>query len=72
MFNFALVIGITAFLGGAATATFLMLSIGVRKADRPRCRPEYPGGPVDAFTRATLRTGTWPHTSVAFRDSEED
>ena len=72
MFYFALVIGITAFLGGAATATLVMISIGVRNADRPQCHLGYPGSPVDSFTRATLRTGTWPHASVAFRGSEED
>jgi hypothetical protein len=72
MFSVTLVIAIIAFLGGAATATFLVLSIGIRKGDRPRCRPDYPGSPVDSFTRVTLRTGTWPHSSVAFGDSQED
>ena len=72
MFSFTLEIAVTAFLGGAAAAAFLMVSIGIRKGDRPRCRPDYPGSPVDSFTRATLRTGTWPHTPVAFGDSGRD
>ena len=72
MFTITLVIAVITFIGGAAAATLLMISIGIRKADRPRCRPGYPGSPVDSITRATLRTGTWPHTPVAFRDSEKD
>ena len=39
MASFALVIAITAFLAGAATAVFVMLVIGIRKADRPRAGP---------------------------------
>lgn len=46
-----------------ATATLLVLSIGVRKADRPRCHQGHPGSPVDSFTRATPRAATWPHIS---------
>jgi hypothetical protein len=70
MFTITLVIAITAFLGGAASAAFLMISIGIRKNDRPHSRPGHPGSPVDSFTRTALRTGTWPHTPAAFRDTE--
>jgi hypothetical protein len=72
MFTFALVIAVTAFLGGAAAAAFLMLCIGVRKAGRPRRRPGCPGGPADSLARSALRTGTWPHTPIAFGDTEDD
>ncbi|HET9080634.1 MAG TPA: hypothetical protein VFO01_08960 [Trebonia sp.] len=63
MFSFVLMIAVIAFLSGAATATLLVLSIGVRKADRPRCHQGYPGSPVDSFARATPQAVTWPHIS---------
>lgn len=54
-----LVIAITAFLAGAATAVFTMLVIGIRKADRPHILPPA-STPLDAVTRSALRAGTWP------------
>ena len=54
MTSFVLVIAVTAFLAGAATAVFVMLVIGIRKADRPRARPPARGTPLDAVTRSTL------------------
>jgi hypothetical protein len=72
MFSLALVIAVIAFLGGAAAAAFLMISIGIRNGDRPRCRPGYPGSPVDSFTRTALRTGTWPHGPAAPGNSGKD
>ena len=39
MASLMLVIAVTAFLAGAASAVFAMLVIGIRKADRPRSLP---------------------------------
>jgi hypothetical protein len=58
---FLLVIAATAFLAGAASAVFVMLVIGIRKADRPRTRPPARTTPLDAVTRSTLAAGTWPN-----------
>jgi hypothetical protein len=38
MASLLLVIAVTAFLAGAATAVFAMIVIGIRKVDRPRHR----------------------------------
>jgi hypothetical protein len=67
MFPLMLVIAGTAFLAGAATAVFVMLVIGIRKADRPRTLPGGPTTPLDAVTRSTLRAGTWPD-GPSFKD----
>ena len=56
-----LVIAVTAFLTGAATAVFTMLVIGIRKSDRPRTLPPARSTPLDAVTRSTLGAGTWPN-----------
>jgi hypothetical protein len=60
MATLMLVIAVTAFLTGAASAVFIMLVIGIRKADRPRGLPSARITPLDAVTRTTLRAGTWP------------
>lgn len=56
-----IVIAITAFLVGAASAVFIMLVIGIRKADRPRSSASVDSNPLDTFTRTTLGAGTWPN-----------
>lgn len=56
-----LVIAVTAFLTGAATAVFTMLVIGIRKSDRPHALPPARSTPLDAVTRSTLGAGTWPN-----------
>jgi len=61
MASLLLVIAVTAFLAGAATATFAMIVIGIRKVDRPRHLPVARLSPLDAVTRATLAAGTWPN-----------
>jgi hypothetical protein len=71
MASYALVIAITAFLAGAATAVFIMLVIGIRKADHPRRRPVGRSTPVDAATRSILRANTWPNNPVVHGDREE-
>jgi hypothetical protein len=60
MTSFTLVIAAAAFLSGAASAVFLMIVIGIRKADRRRL-PGAQNAPLDAVTRAMLGTGTWPN-----------
>jgi multisubunit Na+/H+ antiporter MnhB subunit len=61
MASYVLVIGLTAFLAGAASAVFVMLVVGIRKVDRPRTRPRARGTALDAVTRSTLGAGTWPN-----------
>jgi multisubunit Na+/H+ antiporter MnhB subunit len=61
MASYVLVIALTAFLAGAASAVFVMLVVGIRKVDRPRTRPRARGTALDAVTRSTLGAGTWPN-----------
>jgi hypothetical protein len=61
MASYVLVIAVTAFLAGAASAVFVMLVVGIRKADRPRSRPPAPTTRLDAVTRSMLAAGTWPN-----------
>lgn len=68
---FCLVIAVTAFLAGAATAVFTMLVIGIRKSDRPRGLPPARSTPLDAVTRSTLAAGTWPN-GPALGDRKSD
>ena len=56
MTSFTLVIAVTAFLAGAATAVFVMLVIGIRRGDRARLTDE-PGTHLDALTRSVLGVG---------------
>jgi hypothetical protein len=60
MTSITLVVAVTAFLAGAAAAAFLMIVIGIRKADRPRRAPSPQDAPLDAATRAVLGTRNWP------------
>jgi len=57
MASYVLVIALTAFLAGAASAVFVMLVVGIRKVDRPRTRPRARGTALDAVTRSTLGVG---------------
>ena len=61
MTGFVLVVAVTAFLAGVASAVFVMLVVGIRKADRPRTMPPARTTPLDAVTRRTLAAGTWPN-----------
>jgi hypothetical protein len=71
MASLLLVVAATAFLAGAASAIFIMLVIGIRKADRPRGLPAASRTPLDAVTRATLAAGTWPNgPALGDRDVE--
>ena len=71
MASYALVIAITASLTGAATAVFIMLVVGIRKADHPHRRPIGRSTPMDAATRSILRANTWPNNPVVHGDREE-
>jgi hypothetical protein len=71
MAAYVLVIAITAFLAGAASAVFIMLVIGIRRADRPRSSARVDSNPLDAVTRATLGAGTWPN-GPALGDREDN
>ena len=71
MASYALVIAITAFLAGAATAVFIMLVVGIRKADHPHRLPRAQETPLDAVTRTILGAGTWPNGST-LGDHEAD
>jgi hypothetical protein len=54
------VIAVTAFLAGAAAAVFLMIVIGIRKADHPRRATTPRDNPLDAATRTVLGARNWP------------
>ena len=55
----ACIIAIAAFLSGGVLATFAMLVIGIRKADRA-CLSEAPGTALGAVTRSVLG-GAYQH-----------
>ena len=71
MSSFVLVVALTAFLTGAVSATFLLLVIGIRRADQGRRRPPAQESPLSAVTRTTLRAGMWP-AGPAFEDPAAD
>jgi hypothetical protein len=71
MTSLGIVIAVTAFLSGAATATFTMLIVGIRKAAAPWRPHRSCSAPLDAFTRSTLHTGSWPNVPVAFGGDED-
>jgi hypothetical protein len=71
MASLVLVIALTAFLGGAATAVFFMLFIGIRKGDRPERILESRSSSLDACTRSVIGSGTWPNLPV-YRSNRED
>jgi hypothetical protein len=69
--SFVLVIAVTAFLSGAASATFLLFVIGIRRADQGRRMSPVQESPLGAVTRTTLRAGMWP-TGPAFEEPKAD
>ena len=71
MASFTLIIAATAFLAGAVAAVFLMIVIGIRKADHPHRLPRAQETPLDAVTRTILGAGTWPNGST-LGDHEAD
>ena len=71
MASFVLVVALIAFLGGVATAVFLMLCIGIRKGDCPERIAGTRNPPFDSCTRSVIGSGTWPNVPV-YRPSRED
>jgi hypothetical protein len=71
MASLMLVIALTAFLAGAATAMFLMLIIGIRRGDRPERILQPSSSSLEARTRSVIGSGTWPHVPV-YRNNYED
>jgi hypothetical protein len=64
MASFVLVVALIAFLGGAATAVFLMVCIGIRKGDRPERITGTRNTPLDSSTRSLIGSGTWPNSPI--------
>jgi hypothetical protein len=71
MASLILVIALTAFLAGAATAVFLMLAIGIRKADRPDRILQPRASSLNTCTRTVTGSRTWPNVPV-YRPGPED
>ena len=71
MVSFVLVVALIAFLGGAATAVFLMVCIGIRKGDRPERITGTRNTPLDSSTRGVIGSGTWPNTPVYRADRKK-
>ena len=71
MASFVLVVALIAFLGGAATAVFLMVCIGIRKGDRPERIVGTRNSPLDSLTRSVIGSGTWPNVPVYPADRED-
>lgn len=72
MASLVLVVALITFLGGIATAVFLMLFIGIRKGDRPERIVEARNSPLGSCTRSVLGSGTWPNVPVYHADREDD
>ena len=72
MTSLGLVLVVTAFLSGAACAVFVMVVIGIRKADRPWHLGRGRDTATGAVTRTMLGTGTWPNVPVAFGNHDEE
>ena len=72
MASFVLVVALVAFLGGIATAVFLMLFIGIRKGDRPERIVGTRNSPLGSCTRSVIGSGTWPNVPVYRADREDD
>ena len=71
MTSLGLVLVVTAFLSGAASAVFIMVVVGIRQGDRPWHLHDVRSTAAGADTRTMLDTGTWPNVPVAFDNREE-
>jgi hypothetical protein len=70
MASFVLVVATVAFLTGAAAAVFLMLSISIRRNDRPDRILDNQGSRPGTCARRVLGSGTWPDIPVYRGDRE--
>ncbi len=59
-----LVVGLVAFVAGAAAAVFLMLCIGIRRGDRPERILGTGNSPFGACARSVLGSRSWPDVPV--------
>jgi len=71
MAHFVTVIAVVAFLSGAATAVFVMLVVGIRRAGHPRLPRSRRDTSIDAFARVTFASGSWPNRPIV-GDSEPE
>jgi hypothetical protein len=65
-----ILVALVAFLAGAAAAVFLMLSIAIRKGDRPERILGSQDTRLGSCARSTLASGTWPNEPV-YRDGRQ-
>ena len=72
MTSLGLVLVVTAFLSGVASAVFVMVVVGIRQGDRPWHLDGGRDTATGAATRAMLGAGTWPNVPVAFDNREEE
>jgi hypothetical protein len=72
MTSLGLVLVVTAFLSGAASAVFIMVVVGIRQGDRPWHLHDVHDTAAGAVTRTMLGTRTWPNVPVAFDNREEE
>jgi hypothetical protein len=72
MTSLVIVVALTAFLVGVATAVFLMLCIGIRKGDRPERIVGTRNTGLDSSTRSVIGSGTWPSVPVYRADRKDD
>jgi len=72
MTSLGLVLVVTAFLSGAASAVFIMVVVGIRQGDRPWHLHDARDTTAGAVTRTVLGTGTWPNVPVAFDNRDEE
>ena len=67
-----LVIAAVAYLAGAASASFLMVVIGIRRGDRPERILDSSYSRPETCARLTLHSGTWPDVPVYRADRHDD
>lgn len=67
-----IVVALVAFSAGVTAAVFLMLSIGIRKGDRPERIIGTRNSALDACTRDALGSRTGPNVPVYHPDREDD
>ena len=72
MTSLDLVLMVTAFLSGAASAVFVMVVVGIRQGDRPWHLHGGRDTAASAVTRTVLGAGTWPNVPVAFDNRDEE
>jgi len=72
MTSLGLVLLVTAFLSGAASAVFVIVVVGIRQGDRPWHLHDARDTAAGAVTRTMLGSGNWPNVPVAFGNRDEE